>query len=173
MTAIRTKERWVRVAARALARAGLAHAYGHCSVRLDDDRFLVCPPRPMGLIQPGEACSIVPVDGPLPEGVLGEVAIHQRIYAERREIGGVCRSMPPNVMTLSTLERTPQLRHGMGCYFHRGIPLWDDVQLVRATAQARAVQETMGHCTALVMRGNGAVVAGQTLHRACGARHRT
>ena len=34
----------VRVAARALAKAGLVHAYGHCSARLGVHQFLVSPP---------------------------------------------------------------------------------------------------------------------------------
>jgi len=38
----------VRKAARALARHDLGHAYGHVSARLDDERFLVCAPRPPG-----------------------------------------------------------------------------------------------------------------------------
>jgi len=32
---------------RALARAGLVHAYGHCSVRLDAHHFLVSPAKPL------------------------------------------------------------------------------------------------------------------------------
>ena len=34
----------VRKMARALARAGLVTAFGHCSVRLDGKSFLVCSP---------------------------------------------------------------------------------------------------------------------------------
>ena len=53
MTQVDTKleelQRDLRIAARALARAGLVTAYGHCSVRLDADCFLVCAAKPMGL----------------------------------------------------------------------------------------------------------------------------
>ena len=38
----------VRVAARALAKAGFVHAYGHCSLRLDAEHFLCVPPSPWG-----------------------------------------------------------------------------------------------------------------------------
>ena len=41
----------VRMAARALGCNNLGHAYGHVSARLDSDTFLVCAPKPMGLIQ--------------------------------------------------------------------------------------------------------------------------
>ncbi|WP_322881353.1 class II aldolase/adducin family protein [Pandoraea sputorum] len=156
-------DRAVRVAARTLARAGLAHAYGHCSARLDADRFVVCAARPMGLIGIGETGTVVPIDGPLPDGVLGEVRLHQMIYRSRPDIGAVARTMPPKTMSLSTLRRTPRALHGPGTYFAPGVPLWDDPQLIRSDEQAAAVIATMGTNAAVVMRGNGAVVAADTL----------
>ncbi len=156
----------VRKAARALARAGLVHAYGHCSARIDAGSFLVCAPNPMGMIGPGEAGAVVPVDGPLPDGVLGEVRIHQRFYQRRPDVGGVCRSMPPNVMALSTMRRTPRPRHGFGAYFAPGPGLWDDPQLIRTDEQAVGVAEQLGDNRAVVMRGNGAVTAGESLEQA-------
>ncbi len=156
----------VRVAARALARANLVHAYGHCSARIDAGHFLVCAARPMGLIEPGEPGTVVPVHGELPEGVLGEVRIHQHIYRLRPDVGGVVRSMPPTVMTLSTARVTPQPRHGMGSDLSPAVPLWDDPQLVRSDAQARGVAETLGAARAVAMRGNGAVVAAESLMHA-------
>lgn len=156
----------VRVAARALANANLVHAYGHCSLRLDETSFLVCAPQPMGLIANGEAGLVVPVNGPLPDGALGEVRVHQEIYQRRPEIGGIVRSMPRDVMTLSTARITPVPRHGMGSYFSPGVPLWDDPQLVRTQEQAAGVAQTLGERTAVVMRGNGAVVVAPTLEKA-------
>lgn len=153
----------VRVAARALARAGFVHAYGHCSLRLDADRFLVCAAKPMGLIPPGKPGTVVPVHGPLPEGVLGEVRIHQQIYQRRADVQAVIRSMPMQVMSLSCAGLTPQLRHGMGAYFKNGVPLWDDPQLLRDDTQAAALAERLGNAQALVMRGNGAIVVGGSL----------
>lgn len=166
MAASAEQQRLVRLAARALARAKLVHAYGHCSQRLDDRHFLVCAAQPMGLIAPGEAGVVVAADAPLPEGVLGEVRIHQQIYAARPEVGGICRTMPPHVMALSALRRTPQPRHGFGAYFSPAVPLWDDPQLVRSDQRARGVAETLGGGRAVVMRGNGAVTAGRSLAEA-------
>ncbi|VVE29254.1 class II aldolase/adducin family protein [Pandoraea commovens] len=156
-------DRAVRVAARTLARAGLAHAYGHCSARIDADCFVVCAARPMGLIGIGEPGTVVPIDGPLPDGVLGEVRLHQKIYRSRPDIGAVARTMPPRTMSLSTLRRTPRALHGPGTYFAPGVPLWDDPQLIRSDEQAAAVIATMGTNAAVVMRGNGAVVAADSL----------
>ena len=80
-------ERLVRMAARALGRHGLVHAYGHCSMRLDEGHFLVCAPVPMGQMPPEATGSVVPIEGPMPEGVLGEVRIHREIYRRRPEVG--------------------------------------------------------------------------------------
>ncbi len=159
-------QRLVRQAARALGRHGLAHAYGHCSARLDRNHFLVCAARPMGLIAAGEDGSVVSVTGPLPESVLGEVRIHQKLYARRPEVGGVVRCMPPKAMALGTMRRTPRPLHGFGSYFAPGAPLWDDPQLLRDDAAAAALVEAMGRAPAIVMRGNGVVTAAETLERA-------
>jgi HCOMODA/2-hydroxy-3-carboxy-muconic semialdehyde decarboxylase len=156
----------VRLAARALVRAGLAHAYGHCSRRLDETQFLVCAPRPMGCIAIGEAGTVVPVLGALPPGVLGEVRLHQQIYARRPEVQGIARTMPPAVMALGTARCVPQPRHGLGAYFRSGIALWDDPQLARNDDAAVAIAEALGPRSAVVMRGNGLVVAAASLQAA-------
>jgi HCOMODA/2-hydroxy-3-carboxy-muconic semialdehyde decarboxylase len=156
----------IRRAARALARHGLVHAYGHCSMRIDSRTFLVCAPQPMGLIREGEAGTVVPVEGLLPEGVLGEVRIHQKIYKHRSDVNGVVRSMPAKAMALSTMGLTPRPRHGFGSYFSPQPPLWDDPQLIRSDEQASALVHTLGAAPAIVMRGNGVVTAAESLERA-------
>ncbi len=156
----------VRKAARALGRHGLAHAYGHVSARIDDQSFLVCAPEPMGQIAPGTPGTVVPLRGPLPEGVLGEVRIHRAIYRRRPEVSGVARTMPPKIMSLSTLRLTPQARHGFGSYFYPGIPLWDDPLLIREDAVAERLVDRMGPGTAIVMRANGLITAGACVEEA-------
>lgn len=156
-------ERQLRMAARALARGNLVHAYGHCSVRLDQQRFLVCAPHPLGTIQPGQRGTVVPVSGTLPEDVLGEVRIHQAIYRRRPETGAICRIMPPQTGLLSLLRRTPRPRHGFGAYFAPGPALWEDPRLLRDDDAAALLAEKLGSGKAIVMRANGAVVAGANL----------
>jgi HCOMODA/2-hydroxy-3-carboxy-muconic semialdehyde decarboxylase len=157
------QQRELRVAARALARGQLVHAYGHCSLRLSNDELLVCAPRPMGSIAPGEDGTVVPVRGALPEGVLGEVRIHQQIYARRADVNAICRVMPPQTGLLALLRRTPRPRHGFGAYFAPGPALWDDPRLLRDDTAAARLAEALGDGKALVMRANGAVVVGASL----------
>ncbi|NUU04049.1 class II aldolase/adducin family protein [Herbaspirillum robiniae] len=160
------QQRTLRMAARALARAGLVHAYGHCSLRLDEGHFLVCAAKPMAMIGAADDGAVVPVEGPLPEGVLGEVRIHQQIYRRRADVGAIIRSMPPVAMSLSTAACTPARRHGMGSYFASPIALWDDPQLIRTDAQAQGLAETLGAGNAIAMRGNGVVIAAADIERA-------
>jgi HCOMODA/2-hydroxy-3-carboxy-muconic semialdehyde decarboxylase len=155
----------VQMAARALGRAGLVHAYGHCSLRLDAGHFLVCAAMPMGMIGE-EVGTVVPVAGPLPAGVLGEVRTHQAIYARRSDVGAICRIMPPALMTLSTQGIVPRPRHGIGAYFDPPPPLWDDPRLLRDDASSARMAETMGQASAIIMRGNGAIVAANSLEKA-------
>ena len=160
------QQRLLRTAARALGRHGLVHAYGHVSLRLDGAHFLVGASKPLALVQPGDAGSVVPLDGPLPEGVLPEVRIHREIYRARPEINGVARVQPPKLMSLSVLGRTPAACHGFGSYFHPRPPLWDDPMLVRDDARAVELARALGDARAIVMRGNGAVLAGDSLEMA-------
>jgi hypothetical protein len=40
------------------------------------------------------------VEGSLPENVLGEVRVQQRIYKFRGDVGALCRVIPPHDMTM-------------------------------------------------------------------------
>ena len=156
----------VRKMARALARADLVTAFGHCSVRLDGKSFLVCASKPMGTIKPGEPGTVVSTDAPLPEGVLGEVRMHQQIYKRRAEIAAICRFVSPNVVALAALGFSPRARHGQGAHFYPRVPFWPDPGLIRNDPAAIGVAETMGGAPAVVVSVNGAVTGAQTPQQA-------
>jgi HCOMODA/2-hydroxy-3-carboxy-muconic semialdehyde decarboxylase len=156
----------VRVAARTLAKAGLVHAYGHCSARLGEHQFLVSPPKALGLVATHDVPVVVAITGKLPPGALPEVIAHQHIYSVRADVGGVVRFQSPHIMALSVLGRTPRALHGFGAYFAPCPPLHSDPRLVRDEPSAAAVAKRMGGARAVVMRGNGAITAGATLEEA-------
>lgn len=159
-------QRTLRRMARALGRNGLSGPFGHCSLRLDADHFLVCAPRPMALIAADEPGTVVPVAGPLPDDVLGEVRLHQQVYARRSEVQAVCRFISPSVTALAAMGRTPRPRHGNGAYFAPGVPFWTRSALIRDDPSARAVAELMGDAPAIVLNVNGAVTAGRSPEQA-------
>jgi HCOMODA/2-hydroxy-3-carboxy-muconic semialdehyde decarboxylase len=156
----------VRVAARTLAKAGLVHAYGHCSARVTEHQFLVSPPKPLGLVEKNDAPVVVATTGKLPAGALPEVIAHQHIYRRRADVGGIVRFQSPHVMALSALGRTPRALHGLGAYFAPCPPLHPDPRLVRDDKSAAALAERMGGARAIVMRGNGAITAGASIEEA-------
>lgn len=158
--------RLLRIAGRAVGRAGLAHAYGHCSLRIDARRYLVSPSMPLALAPPGEPCHLLAIDDPIPDHVLGEVRIHREIYRRRPDVGGIVRSMPPDVMVLAAHGVVPRPRHGFGSYFHPAPALWDDPQLLRSNEAAARLADRLGDGNAILMRGNGAVVAGESIEQA-------
>jgi HCOMODA/2-hydroxy-3-carboxy-muconic semialdehyde decarboxylase len=152
----------VRLAARALARHGLVHAYGHVSARLDVRRFVVTPARPLGRVRLYTALVECSLDAPLPPEALPEVRLHLEIYRQRADVGGICRFQSPQLMALSALGRTPRVLHGLGAYFAPAAPLWDDPALVRDPERAAAVVARLGAARAVVLRGNGAVTVGRS-----------
>ena len=97
---------------------------------------------------------------------LGEVRLHQQIYASRPAARGVVRFMGQQVMALSALGRAPEMRHGFGAYFAPKAGFWNDIQLVRDDAKAQGVIAAMGDSAAVLMRGNGAVTAADSLEAA-------
>lgn len=147
-------------------RHGLAHAYGHVSARLDRERFLASPAQPLGTVTKNEQGVVIPLNGDLPPGALPEVRIHREIYRNRPEIGGVIRVQPPALMALSVLRETPRALHGLGTYFAPRPPLWPGVELVRDDERAVQVAAMMGANAAIVLSGNGCVVAGETIEQA-------
>jgi HCOMODA/2-hydroxy-3-carboxy-muconic semialdehyde decarboxylase len=158
--------RAIRMAARALARAGLVHAYGHCSARVDALHFLVSPAKPLGLVAVSDAAVYGAVNGPLPEGALPEVIAHQHIYRRRPDVAAVVRFQSPQVVALSALGRTPRALHGFGAYFAPKPPLHLNPRLVRDEASASTVAELLGSRRAVVMRGNGAITVGASIEEA-------
>ena len=154
----------VQQAAAALARAGLVHAYGHVSARIDADTFMVCAAGPLGLVG-AQAGTCVPIAGALPEGVLGEVRAHQAIYRRRADVRGICRVMPAATMALSTQGIVPAARHGIGAIIG-AVALWNDVRLLRDDVLADRLAAELGDGSAIVMRGNGAITAADTLEKA-------
>jgi len=161
-----TAQREVRLAARALARTGLVAAFGHCSVRLSKDAFLVCAARPMSLIRVGEAGTVVRIEGALPAGVLGEVRMHQQVYRRRPDVKAICRFMSPQVLALAAMGCSPAARHGFSSYFYPRVPMWSDAALVRNDMAAAGVAETLGDASAVVVGVNGAISVAADMQRA-------
>jgi len=64
------------------------------------------------------------------------------------------------------MGRTPRARHGFGCYFPSGVPMWLGLPLIRDDATAAQAADLMGEHPALFLNVNGAVTVAETPERA-------
>ena len=133
-------------------------------MRLNLNEILATPPCPLGMIPKGDPGVRVPIEGMVPNGVAGEILVHQKIYSGRPDVKAICRIQPPSVMVLSALGAVPQPRHGFGAYLR--VSFWDDPRLLRNSQLAQGAALQLGQGNAVILRGNGAIVAESSLERA-------
>ena len=157
------RHRELRMFGRALDRAGLAGPFGHCSLRVDADTFLVTPPHPLRVLGT-RPCVVAPVRGPLPAGVLPEVRLDQAVYRARPDVGAIATIAPAAVDALA--GRSIAACHRHACYFGDGPVRHDGPESPTDDAGAEALAAALSAGAALVRPGAGAVVVGETVARA-------
>ena len=153
----------VIAAAGALDTEGLVTAFGHISVREEEqDRFFITPPKPLGSLEPDESLLEMSLAGDkLPEGVPGEAWIHWAIYKSRPDVGGICRAQPPISTAVASAGVPIRPLHGQGAFLGEEVPVYDDARLIRGREAGEALAERLGEAGGIIMRGNGAVTVGK------------
>lgn len=153
--------RELRMFGRALDRAGLAGPFGHCSLRVDADSFLVTPPHPLRVLTT-RACVVVPVSGPLPAGVLRQVRLDQAVYRTRPDVGAIGTVEPASVAALARAGRGLCPDDPGAAYFGDGPVRHDGPASPEDDDGAAVLAAALGSGAALVRPGGGAVVVGGT-----------
>jgi HCOMODA/2-hydroxy-3-carboxy-muconic semialdehyde decarboxylase len=154
-------------AGRALAAEGLVTAFGHVSARAGSGSALITPPRPLGSLRDDEPFLELSLEADeLPPGVPGEAWIHWAIYRARPDVNAVCRAQPPTATAFGVAASPIRALHGQGAFIGEEVPLHDDARLVRSKELGLAVAEGLGHESAVLLRGNGAVTVGATVGEA-------
>jgi HCOMODA/2-hydroxy-3-carboxy-muconic semialdehyde decarboxylase len=158
-------------AARALADAGLVDAFGHLSVRLDADRALITPPRPLGGLDSEADLLELPLGelADLPAGLAKEAWIHWAIYRADPELAAVCRAQPQSPLSVAATSAAMPALHGQGALLGAEVPIFDDARLVRDRGRGEDLARTLTSspgARAVIMRGNGAVTVASSLGRA-------
>jgi ribulose-5-phosphate 4-epimerase/fuculose-1-phosphate aldolase len=152
----------VLAAAGALAITGLVTAFGHVSVRKEEDEFLITPPKPLGSLGPDETLLEVSLkEEELPKGVPGEAWIHWAIYKSRTDVEGICRAQPPISTALASAGVPIRPLHGQGAFLGEEVPVYDDARLIRGREAGQELAERLGNAGGIIMRGNGAVTVGK------------
>ncbi len=152
-------------AAHALAVEGLVTAFGHISVREEEqDSFLITPPKPLGSLEPDDSLLEVSLaEDELPEGVPGEAWVHWAIYNGRPDVGGICRAQPPISTALASAGVPIRPLHGQGAFLGEEVPVYDDARLIREREAGEALAGSLGDAGGIIMRGNGAVTVGKSV----------
>ncbi|MBV9454169.1 MAG: class II aldolase/adducin family protein [Rubrobacter sp.] len=152
-------------AAHALAAEGLVTAFGHVSVRHEEqDSFLITPPKPLGSLKPDDDLLEVSLErDELPEGVPGEAWVHWAVYNGRPDVGGICRAQPPISTAITSARVSIRPLHGQGAFLGEEVPVYDDARLIRDREAGEALAERLGGAGGIIMRGNGAVAVGRNI----------
>jgi HCOMODA/2-hydroxy-3-carboxy-muconic semialdehyde decarboxylase len=155
-------------AGRALGSAGLVTAFGHVSVRIAPERLLITPPRPLATLdETGSGFRELPLAaGELPPDTPREAWMHVAIAKARPEVGAVCRAQPPSTSAVSAVGIPLVPLHGQGALLGPEVPVFPDSRLVRDSARAARLADTLGPAAACVLRGNGAITVGATVAEA-------
>ena len=155
----------VIAAAGALATEGLVTAFGHVSVREEEqDSFLITPPKPLGSLEPDESLLKVSLaEDELPEGVPEEAWIHWAIYKSRPDMGGICRAQPPISTAVASAGVPIRPLHGQGAFLGEEVPVYDDARLIRGREAGERLAGRLGDAGGIIMRGNGAVTVGSSV----------
>lgn len=164
----------VATANRVLAYAGLATgptAYlGHASARIPNTNYIVMKGRgynvdSLAKMQAGDMIVLDMeanvLDGP--RGVIpqNEVKMHTRIYAVRKDVGGITHVHPRFCIILSIVGKkiVPVCNEGL-VLVNAGVPVYPNNELICTDEQGDKVAKKMGNKNSILLRGHGAVTAG-------------
>ena len=149
-------------ALRIISHEGLSDAFAHLSARTDGgDAMLFMPRKSPALVDTNELF-VVDFDKPVPQS-----SIHQAIYKSRPDVQAVFHFHSPAVILLSVVGQTVRPMHNYSAVFHEGVPLYTGTGQVESPARAGEMAKLLDGAKALMLRGHGAVVVGQSIREVC------
>jgi ribulose-5-phosphate 4-epimerase/fuculose-1-phosphate aldolase len=165
-------------ASRILAMHGVLDAFGHVSARSDRNpgRFIMSRSLAPALVTAADLVEHDADSEPLPgdkrKGFI-ERYIHGEIYRVRPEVTGIVHSHSPSVIPFGVTRTKLKPVYHMGSFLWGGVPVYDirktredNDMLVRDRVLGRALAETLGGATCVLMRGHGMTVVGDGVREA-------
>ena len=163
---------------RILAMHEVLDAYGHISARSDKrpERFLISRSRAPALVTAADLMELGPDSEPSAgdkrKGFI-ERYIHGEIYRTRPDVMAVVHSHSPSVIPFGAARTRLRPIYHMGSFLWSGAPVFDirkvreeNDLLVRDRPLGKALAETLGSCTCVLMRGHGMTVVGGSVQEA-------
>ena len=164
-------------ASRVLAMHEVLDAYGHVSARSDKrpDRFLMSRSLAPALVTAADLMEL-DLDSEPPKdkrkGFL-ERYIHGEIYRARPDVMAVVHSHSASVIPFGVTRTKLRPVYHMGSFLWSGTPIFEirkvkekNDLLIRDRPLGRALAESLGPCTCVLMRGHGMTVVGGSVPEA-------
>lgn len=149
-------------ALRIIYREGLSDAFAHLSVRSRDGNEMMFMPRKSPALVQSEDLFFVDFEKAVPQS-----SLHQAIYKARPDVKAVFHFHSPAVILLSVVGQTVRPMHNYSAVFYEGVPLYTGTGQVESPARAGEMAKLLGDAKALMLRGHGAVVVGQSIREVC------
>jgi len=141
---------------------GLSDAFAHLSVRSRDGAEMMFMPRKSPALVQSEDLFFVDFEKAVPQS-----SLHQAIYKARPDVKAVFHFHSPAVILLSVVGQTVRPMHNYSAVFYEGVPLYTGTGQVESPARAGEMAKLLGDAKALMLRGHGAVVVGQSIREVC------
>ena len=148
-------------AMRIISREGLSDAFAHLSARVGRDKMLFMPRQSPALVTSKELF-LVDFAKQVPQS-----CVHQAFYQARPDIGAVIHFHSPCVILLTVVGETVRPMHNYSAIFYEGVPLFEGTGQVETPERAAEIARLLGPAKAVLLRGHGAVVAGQSIPEVC------
>jgi ribulose-5-phosphate 4-epimerase/fuculose-1-phosphate aldolase len=167
------------VANHILANEGVLDGYGHVSVRspTDPNRYLLARAGAPGLVTVADITEYDLDSRPVtPSSAAGysERFIHGEIYKARPDVTAVVHCHCSEVIPFGATTVPMRPLYHMGYFIGEGVPVFEirkaggTDMLVRTPELGRALAQSLGEKSAVLMRGHGAAVAATSLHLVVG-----
>jgi ribulose-5-phosphate 4-epimerase/fuculose-1-phosphate aldolase len=156
----------------------LVHGYGHVSARAEDgETMLITPRKAPGLLHSPREILHADLDGrQVPgRGTRGissrsqlplEFYLHTEVYRARPDVRAIARVHGKFAQVLSIVRRSVRPVHELSVVLGPELPIYDSPGLISSRETGQALAKSLGAAGALLMRGNGQMVTGQTVEEA-------
>ncbi|SRR5713226_380650 len=140
---------------------GLSDAFAHLSARVDGDQMLFMPRKSPALVKARELF-VVDFEKKVPQS-----SVHQAIYKARPDVKSVIHFHSPHTILLTVVGQTVRPMHNYSVIFFEGVPVFERTGQVESPERAGEIARLLGPAKAVLLRGHGAVVVGQSIADVC------